>query len=121
MRHLIVQSLVPLLLLVLVACSDDNVDKELQGVKADCRTACAIAVELVCSAELSLTDVKCEARCLSLYTSVPTCQPLYATFTECIAEQPEGKWECNDNGQADVVAGLCEDEYTLLEGCLAEG
>jgi hypothetical protein len=108
-----------LLLLVIAFCGcEEKKDTELERIENDCSIACGYALPLKCSSEKKLTQLQCEARCFSIYEALPDCRAEYLALTGCVADQPEKNWICNEDGEADVVNGVCNNEYDVLGRCM---
>lgn len=107
-----------LIAVTLCACGDSG-NAAIERTEDACQTACEFAVPLSCSSEEGLTQQQCEARCVATYRAVPACQSKYLALSECVAAQPVENWECNDVGEADVVAGVCDAEYAELDNCMS--
>jgi hypothetical protein len=101
------------------ACGGDKGVDELDArVEKACEDACKRATSLDCVNEKKLTDVECRARCMSLFRAEPNCEEKYRNLTECVAKAPKSDWACNDQGEADVVEGVCDNEYNALDHCM---
>lgn len=104
--------------LLFLGCGDAKPESDNAAIELACSKACVIALQLKCAAEQDLTDVSCNARCMSLYRAYPDCQSEYLALTQCVGAEPAANWGCDASGQANVTNGFCQAEYDVLKACM---
>jgi hypothetical protein len=77
-----------------------------------CPMVCAIAESLDCP-----NETKCLVSCNGLYDAAQ-CRSELRAFIDCSVERPASDWECNEEGEADLKAGICQAQLDAVETCL---
>jgi hypothetical protein len=78
-----------------------------------CAKICALETTLACPGDTAST---CESKCETLWTATK-CQSEFRAFLTCGANQPASGWECDEMQEANVKAGLCDDDLAAVGKC----
>lgn len=113
MNHSIAGYLVALGLLFTPACGDDDGGGG-ESIPVSCQKACATAASLSCPNE----DVAaCRSDCEQA-GALPMCQAEARAAVRCAAARPASDWECDEDGEAELKDGICEEEGEVLFSCV---
>jgi len=77
-----------------------------------CVGICARSASLKCGA-----GADCLQRC-ALLQAEPVCAAELQALSACAVQQPEGHWECTEQGLASVKTGYCKSEQAALARCM---
>ena len=63
-------------------------------------------------------QASCEAYCAGTITPDSPCYPQQAAFDPCLLDDSDAAYECDDEGNASVIDGTCDDELNAYVTCL---
>jgi hypothetical protein len=79
-----------------------------------CERTCSSMTALSCAGDDPST---CMSTCY-MYWDMPTCTDEVRAVVTCSANSPASAWECDEDDEANLMAGHCETELATLTACV---
>ncbi|MBN1611108.1 MAG: hypothetical protein JW940_31035 [Polyangiaceae bacterium] len=86
-------------------------------IDAYCSGICEAQVALDCSAT-DYDQASCAAYCVSQVAPNTPCYAEHAGYYQCLFEHRDSAFECDEEGDASVIDGTCDDELAAYVTCL---